>query len=136
MRDELLGELGRIILSDLAKSSLAAALPSELGPKADRRRLPKSSVSVSGEDMDTRLRGIRRYITPKELAALMHWHLETVYRKVRGGMPVDRDVDEEGKGRRLKIYPPEIADWLRDCREARRSRFGELSGRPRTARNG
>lgn len=135
MRDESLGELGRMILSDLAKSSLAGALPTELGSKANRR-LPKSSVTVSGEDMDTRLRGIRRYITPKELAALMHWHLETVYRKVRGGMPVDRDVDEEGKGRRLKIYPPEIADWLRDCREAHRSRFGELSGPPRTARNG
>lgn len=69
--------------------------------------------------MDARLRSIRRYITPKELAALMHWHPETVYRKAKEGMPVDRDIGQDGRGRRLKIYPPEIADWLRDCREAR-----------------
>ena len=70
--------------------------------------------------MDALLRGIRRYITPKELAELLHWHTETVYRKIKAGMPADRVVDAQGRGRQLKIYPPQVADWLRGCRIALR----------------
>jgi hypothetical protein len=63
--------------------------------------------------MDALLRGIRRYITPRELAELLHWHPETVYRKIKAGMPADRVVDAQRRGRQLKIYPPQVADWLR-----------------------
>jgi hypothetical protein len=120
MGDDLLAELGRQIPADLARSSLIGALPTESDSKSKRGRLPNSALPLSGEDMDARLRSIRRYITPKELAALLHWHLETVYRKIKAGMPADRDVGEEGKGWRLKIYPPKIANWLRECRDARK----------------
>lgn len=119
MSEDLLTELGREILRDLARSTLAGTLPAQGDVRGKRARLPKSSVAPTAEDMDARLRSIRRYITPKELAALLHWHPETVYRKAKEGMPVDRDIGPDGRGRRLKIYPPEIADWLRDCREAR-----------------
>lgn len=119
MREDLLTDLGLRILQDLARNSLAEALPAQLDRKLIQGRLPRSPIAPTGEDMDTRLRGIRRYITAKELAGLMHWHPETVYRKAREGMPVDRDVGPDGRGRRLKIYPPKIADWLRECREVR-----------------
>lgn len=119
MREDLLADLGVRILQDLARNSLAEALPAQIDRKLIKGRLPRSPIAPVGEDMDTRLRSIRRYITAKELAGLMHWHLETVYRKAKEGMPVDRDTGPDGRGRRLKIYPPEIADWLRECREAR-----------------
>jgi hypothetical protein len=119
MGEEMLAGLGLRILADLARSSLSGALTKANGTKRSRSRMPKSAQPLSGEDMDARLRQIRRYVTPRELAALLHWHVETVYRKVKGGMPADRDVDQLGHGRCLKIYPPEIADWLRDCRQAR-----------------
>jgi hypothetical protein len=105
-------------MTDLGRSSVMEALPPRIDLKAKRDRLPKSTPPPSGEDMDARLRSIRRYITPRELAALLHWHPETVYRKIKAGMPADRDVDAQGRGRRLKIYPPQVADWLRRCRAA------------------
>lgn len=111
MADDLLAELVRKILADLARASLMGGLPSEADSKSKRGRLPRSAPPLSGEDMEARLRSIRRYITAKELAALMHWHPETVYRRIKSGMPVDRD------GRSVKIYPPEIADWFRDIRQ-------------------
>lgn len=119
MREDLLTGLGLQVLKDLARSSLAGALPAQTDPKLKQDRLPKSSIAPAGEDMDTRLRSIRRYISPKELAALMHWHQETVYRKAKQGMPVDRDIGPDGRGRRLKIYPPKIAEWLSECRKIR-----------------
>jgi hypothetical protein len=118
MSHELLATLGRQTLAGLARSSLMGALPSTNDLKGKRGSLPESAHPPNGEDMDARLRSIRRYITPRELAALLHWHSETVYRKIKSGMPATRDVDAQGRGRRLKIYPPEIADWLRGCREA------------------
>ena len=118
MSHELLAALDRQILADLARGNLMEALPSTNYLKDKRGRLPESAYPSTGEDMDARLRSIRRYITPSELAALLHWHQETVYRKIKSGMPAIRDVDAQGRGRRLKIYPPEIADWLRCCREA------------------
>jgi hypothetical protein len=108
MGDDLLAEMSQMILADLIRGSLMGALPADAGLKSKRERLPKSPLPLAGEDMDTRLRSIRRYITPKELAALLHWHVETIYRKIKRGMPVDRD------GRNLKIYPPRIADWFRE----------------------
>ncbi|WP_433972683.1 helix-turn-helix domain-containing protein [Tunturiibacter lichenicola] len=106
------------LLIDLGESSVIEALPKSINLKRKPNRLPKSTHLLSGEDMDARLRSIRRYITPRELAALLHWHPETVYRRIKSGMPAHRDVDAHGCGRRLKIYPPEIADWLRSCQEA------------------
>jgi hypothetical protein len=119
MGDELLVDLGRRILADLARSSLSGALTKPSDTKNIRSRPPKSARPPTNDDMDARLREIRRYITPRELAAILHWHVETVYRKVKEGMPADHDVDQFGHGRRLKIYPPRIADWLRECRQAR-----------------
>jgi hypothetical protein len=106
MSHRLLEALGRQIMTDLGRSSVMEALPPPIDLKAKRDRLPKSTPPPSGEDMDARLRSIRHYITPRELSALLHWHPETVYRKIKAGMPADRDVDAQGRGRRLKIYPP------------------------------
>jgi hypothetical protein len=35
-------------------------------------------------------------------------------------MPVDRDIDSQGREGRIKIYPPQIAVWFRRRREAHR----------------
>jgi hypothetical protein len=120
MSHGLLEALGPQILADLARNRLLGALPLTDDLKGKRGRLPELAHPPTGEDMDARLRSIRHYITPRELSALLHWHPETVYRKIKSGMPADRDVDAQGRGRRLKIYPPEIADWLRSCHEAQK----------------
>jgi hypothetical protein len=120
MSHGLLEALAPQILADLARSRLLGALPLTDDIKGKRGRLPELAYPPTGEDMGARLRSIRHYITPRELSALLHWHPETVYRKIKSGMPADRDVDAQGRGRRLKIYPPEIADWLRSCREAQK----------------
>jgi hypothetical protein len=120
MTDDLATRLSRRILIDLARSNAAGALPKEADVKGKQDKLPKSAEPPTGEDMDARLRSIRHYITPKELAALLHCHIGTIYRKIKSGMPADRDVDPQGRGRRLKIYTPQVADWLRGCREALR----------------
>jgi hypothetical protein len=133
MRDDLttegkqmLEEL-RIVLSELKQMfaevtrNLAGALVvTDEVFKSTQKKVPTSALPLSNEDMDARLRSIRHYITPKELARLLHLHRETVYRMVKTGMPVDRDVDGRGKGRNLKVYPPKIAEWRAQCREARK----------------
>jgi hypothetical protein len=116
MSHRLFEALGGQILADLARNNLVRAVPSIDGPKGKQDGLPKSAPPNTGDDMDALLRGIRRYITPKELAELLHWHTETVYRKIKAGMPADRVVDAQGRGRQLKIYPPQVANWLRHCR--------------------
>jgi hypothetical protein len=120
MSHELLAALGGQILADLACSSSIGALPSTNGIKGKQDKLSKLVQAPIGEDMDARLRSIRHYITPNELAALLHCHIGTVYRMIKAGMPADRDVDAQGHGRRLKIYPPQVADRLRSCREVLR----------------
>jgi hypothetical protein len=59
-------------------NNLMGASPSANGPKGKQDGLPKSAHPPAGEDMDALLRGIRRYITPRELAERLHWHPETV----------------------------------------------------------
>jgi hypothetical protein len=120
MSHRLLQALGPQILADLARNNLMGASPSANDLKSKQNKLSKSAQAPSGEDMDARLRSIRRYITPRELAALLHWDIGTVYRKIKAGMPADRDVDAQGRGNRIKIYPPQVADWRRDCSEALR----------------
>lgn len=118
MSHRLLEALGPQILADIARNNLMGASPSTNAFRGKLDRLPKLTQPPSGEDMDARLRNIRRYITPRELAALLHWDIETVYRKIKAGMPVDRDIDPQGRGNRIKIYPPQVADWRHSCREA------------------
>jgi hypothetical protein len=120
MSHVLLAALGRQTLDDFARSSPMKALRSTNALMGNPSTLLKSAPASASEDMDARLRSIRRYITPRELAALFHWHPETVYRKIKAGLPADRVVDEHGRGRQLKIYPPQVADWLRVCRDALR----------------
>jgi hypothetical protein len=119
MSHRLLEALRPQLLADFARNNVMGASTSTNDPKG-RDRLPKSSQRPSGEDMDARLRSIRRYITPRELAALLHRDIETVYGKIKGGLPADHDGDAQGRGNRIKIYPPQVANWLRGCREAQR----------------
>lgn len=121
----LLAELKRVLaelkqmFAEVTRNLRGALIVTDEVVKSTRGRISKSALPLSNEDMDARLRQIRRYITPKDLAGLLHWNVETVYRKIKTGMPADREVDGEGKGRNLKIYPPKVADWQAECREAR-----------------
>lgn len=113
MGDDLLVEVGRQILADLARSTVMGTLPAE-SASLNRNRAPRLALAPSGEDFVQRLRGIRRLITVKEFGALAHLHPESVYRRIKAGMPAEHD------GRNLRIYPPKVADWLIDIRENRR----------------
>lgn len=107
------------MFAEVTRNLRGALIVTDEVVKSTRGKMAKSALPLSHEDMDTRLRLIRHYITPRELAALLHCHVETVYRMVKSGMPVDRDVDGEGRGRNLKIYPPRVADWRAECRDSR-----------------
>jgi hypothetical protein len=50
----------------------------------------------------------------------MHLHPETIYRRIQAGMPAERD------GRNVRLYPPAIADWLLEIREARKRQMSML----------
>lgn len=115
MPDDPLVEMVRRMLADLFASSLSRALPSQEELKARRSTIPKPALAPTGEDMDSRLRSIRRYMSPIEFAGLKHINVETVYRRIKAGMPADRDLN----GRNLMIYPPQVAEWEQNCREAR-----------------
>jgi len=125
--DDPMMEFTQRIIADLLRSAVMGTLPAQTNVQSKRGRIPKSSLAPSGEDMDTRLRSIRRYVTPRELAALLHWHVETLYRKIKVGMPVDHEVNIDGNGRLLKLYPPKVADWLQECRTARNNLIGSSS---------
>jgi len=118
MADDLLSELGRQILVDLARASLIGALPA--GGELKTKRVPKMALAPEGEDFDQRLRGIRRWISVKDYSALAHLHPETIRRRIKAGMPADRD------GRNWRIYPPAIADWLAENREKRKRQIRSI----------
>jgi hypothetical protein len=136
MSHELLTVLNGQILADLARSGSIRASSSTNDRKGKRGKSPMPAQHPDGENMDARLRSIRRYITPRELAALLHWDLATVYRRIKAGMPVDRDVDSQGREGRIQIYPPQIAAWLRRRREKLRQPNRVPSGSPGGGRGG
>jgi excisionase family DNA binding protein len=57
-------------------------------------------------DLIAHLRTLRKCLTPKEMAVLLHKHPETIYKMIKKGFPAFRD------GRRLKLDPCKVADWL------------------------
>jgi len=136
MSHEFLKALGGHTLLDLAQSRPMGALPSTNPAKSKQGKFPMAAQHPDGENMDARLRSIRRYITPRELGSLLHWNLATVYRRIKAGMPVDRDIDSQGNEGRIQIYPPEIAAWLRRRRKALRRTKRVPSGLRRGNRQG
>jgi excisionase family DNA binding protein len=104
MPANVLANLEQRLLADLVRSF------AETHAAANQRSSVKTSVSQvapAGESLCSYLRTIRHWVVTKEVAALLHCHAETVYERVKiEGLPAHRD------GRRLKYYPPEIADWL------------------------
>jgi len=109
MTDDPLNELGRRI------RSLVNSLPSEEELKAKRMRLPKSAVPLHGETLDRRLRTIDdRSIDASLLARVLDRDLETIYRRVKAGMPCFYE------GRNLRFFLPQVADWLLERSEERK----------------
>ena len=70
-------------------------------------RMKVGQTTADGCSLFSHLRTMKRWIATREVSELLHCHPETIYRRVKEeGLPAHRD------GRRLKFYPPEIADWL------------------------
>jgi len=99
-------ELGRTILAYIARSSLAGALAHESG--ANRKVIKRArAILPVGEDLISYLRSLKRWLITKEVAALLHCHTETIYRRIEHEkLPARRD------GKRWKFDPAEIADWV------------------------
>lgn len=111
----ILAELRRV-LAEISRTARGTLIVAEVARSA-RGRTPKSALQPTRKDMDERLRAIDHYVSARRLAELLDWSVETVYRQVKTGLPADRNVDGEGKGRSLKFYPPAVAAWIADCRE-------------------
>lgn len=121
MSYRLLQALSPQLLADSTLKDLMATSRSTNGPKDKRDKSSKLVLAPIGEDMDARLRSIRRFISPEELASLLHCDATTVYRLIDAGMPVEYGVDPQAPGRSIKIYPPQFADWRREPRDPQKA---------------
>jgi hypothetical protein len=104
MHANVLADLEQRVLANLVHSFVETHIAAN-----QRLSLKKSvrQVAPAGENLCSYLRSIRHWVVTREVAALLHCHAETVYKRVKiEGLPAQRD------GRTLKYYPPEIADWL------------------------
>lgn len=106
MPGDRFSELERQVLLDLLRRGIAESLSIQRRDGSTGHKVPKDTAPAA-DSFCARLRSIRRWIITREVAALLHCHTETIYRRVKSeGLPAHRD------GRLLKYYPPEIADWI------------------------
>ena len=93
------------ILADLVRTSIITTLGREVNSKTKSNRRPKVILPL-GDDLPSYLRGIHRLLTAKEIAASLHMHTETLYRRIKkDNIPAKKD------GRLWKFDPSEVADW-------------------------
>ena len=98
--------LSRSILAEIVRTSLASALVNEDSASQPRSRRSKAVAPV-GDDLVAHLRGIRRWLITREVAAVLHFHTETVYRKIK-----HQDLPAQKDNGRLKFDPAKIAEWI------------------------
>lgn len=96
-----LAQLGDHVLADPLRSSLScapvwSALTNKMG-----ERLPLGPLTLD------RTPSMRRLLTVRDIACLLHCHPETVYRQIR-----TEDLPAKRHGNRWKFDPVEIANWL------------------------
>lgn len=121
MHADVLSEFERRVLIDLVRSLAVKPCANDRRSMANDQ---KGQVTPPGEGFCSHLRTIKRWIVTKDVGALLHCHTETVYRRVKQeGLPAVRD------GRRLKYYPPAIADWLERRAEQRERERNEKRDR-------
>jgi hypothetical protein len=111
MSSRLHEALWRQILADLGGNNAIRPLAPPTGIEGKRDKSSEFVLAPFGEDMNARLRSIRLFIAPEDLAVLLHCDVTTVYRLIDAGMPVEYGVDPQVGGRSIKIYPPQVADW-------------------------
>lgn len=67
----------------------------------------KAAVPI-GDDLQDYLRTVRRWLDASEVAALLHYQVETVYRRIKcEGLPAHKD------GKRWKFDPSEVGHWMK-----------------------
>ena len=128
MSFRLLQALSPQLIADSTISDLMATSSSTNGQKDKRHESTKLVQAPEDEDMDAYLRTIRGFIPPEKLAGIFHCDLTTVYRLIDSGMPVEKGLDPLFGGRLIKIYPPQVAKWRRDRREAAKRNEQQTSG--------
>lgn len=128
MSIRLLQALSPQLLVDSMRPDLMGASSAINASKYKRDESTKLVQAPDGEDMDAYLRTIRRFIPPEKLADIFCCDLTTVYRLIDSGMPVEKGLDPLFGGRLIKIYPPQVAKWRRDRREAAKRNQQQTSG--------
>lgn len=94
------------ILADLVRDAVATTLVAN-GNSTNLKSLKHSNQVALGSDLPSHLRKIKRWLVTKEVAVIMHWHTESVYRRIRNdGFPAHRDKH------RWKFDPSKVADWI------------------------
>jgi excisionase family DNA binding protein len=76
--------------------------------KVARNGFPQQTETIAhGDDLPKYFCGLHPWMSTSEVADLLHCHVGTVYRRIKGeGLPAKKD------GRRWQFDPAKIARWL------------------------
>lgn len=105
-------EMADRILANLVRSSITNALANEVRTSTSSKRHPKAAIAI-GDDLPSYLRSIHRLLNSGEMAAILRWHTETLYRRIKSdSFPAIKDSG------RWKFDPIRVATWMEqqmDC---------------------
>jgi excisionase family DNA binding protein len=101
-----LSDLGDKVLADLMRKSIRSGSVGESGLGSAPALTEKAVVPI-GDDLQGYLRGLHRWLDSSEVADLLHYKVETVYRRIKcEGLPAHKD------GRQWKFDSAEVAQWI------------------------
>lgn len=101
-------EMTNRILADLVRSSITNALANDVRTRTKSKRRPKVVMPI-GDDLPSYLCTIHRLLNSTEMAAILGWHKETLYRRIKAeSFPAIKD-----KGR-WKFDPGKVATWIEE----------------------
>lgn len=106
MNERSHAEMADRILANLVRGSIASALANEVRTNTSSKRHPKAALAL-GDDLPSYLRSIHRLLSSGEMAAILRWHTETLYRRIK-----EEDFPAIKDSHRWKFDPIKVATWI------------------------
>jgi len=101
-----LSDLGDKVLAELMRKSIRSGSVGGSGLESVPSPTEKAVNSID-DDLQDYLRRLHRWLDSAEVADLLHYKVDTVYRRIKSeGLPAHKD------GRQWKFDPAEVAQWM------------------------